>query len=282
DSVAVAGFSQPFDVYWSSAGFNFSATLTQAAGSQNCTQTPASGAAAAVTSISLPNGRSYGFQYDPTYGLLDKIAYPSGGYVRYVWAMTSSSSEYGDWDGPVRNGSSLGACEYFYTTPVITDRYVSFDGSAEVLHQHFAYATNWSGSQIGRWTTKTTTVTAYDLVRGGSFETVYTYSPDGVVPQVNSDESLTAQIPVEQSIDYRDWNGAELRTVKESWLDPRLLGARTTTLENGETSETAWTYNGNEQVTEQDDYDFGPSGSAGPLLRKSVRVNESETPGLGV
>ena len=43
------------------------------------------GTLASYSSISLPNGNSYQFQYDSVYGFVNKIVYPTGGYVSYTW-----------------------------------------------------------------------------------------------------------------------------------------------------------------------------------------------------
>jgi len=91
------------------------------------------------------------------------------------------------------------SCRYDF--PAVIDRYVSFDGVTEVLHQHFSYVTNWTGTNP-TWNYKTTTQTTYDLVRNTNFVTIYTYSPLAIayVPNCASC-SGTNQIPVEQTID---------------------------------------------------------------------------------
>ena len=115
----------------------------------------------------MPNGKSYTFAYDTTYCLVNKLAYPTGGYVRYVWGQ-NPLSHYGAF---TPNGQA-NWCQMHYSVPAITDRYVSFDGSTEVLHQSFSYGTTWSSSDPSTWTSKTTTVTTTDLVRNTTFTTV--------------------------------------------------------------------------------------------------------------
>ncbi len=220
DSVAVSGVSGQTLVNWGPQNYSFNVTMTHVAGTQACTENTNSASDSEIQSIVLPNGDTYSFGYDPTTGLVNRISYPGGGVVTYTWNETPTSSEYGSWAGPISadGGGSTGPCDYYYATPVITDRWVSFGGSS-VLHQHFDYSTTW-GSTQGQWTQKQTTVTSYDLVRGGSFQTIYKYSPEFVIPQINTQDYLTSQIPVEQEIDHYDWSGAELSRVVETWLNP--------------------------------------------------------------
>src|SRR6185437_3707916 len=255
-------------------------------GSAACT-TSLADSAGVVSQIVLPNGRGYSFDYASNpYGMLDKITYPSGGYVRYVWGL-NSQAESGLWQ---QGGTNGGVWDCRYDFPAITDRYVSFDGSTEVLHQHFSYNTVWqTGSD--QYTTKTTTVTTTDLVRSTSFTTVYTYSSLGAPqqPDLNPDGTnavslFTRQIPIEQSIQYDDTNGHLLKTVTKSWAGLRTMSSERTTLDNGQSLLKIYCYNASEQVTEEDEYDYGtstitppscsngvPSGTvAGALLRKTV------------
>lgn len=41
----------------------------------------------AITAVSLPNGKSYVFKYHPTYGTISEIDFPTGGYVKFSWAI---------------------------------------------------------------------------------------------------------------------------------------------------------------------------------------------------
>jgi YD repeat-containing protein len=77
------------------------------------------------------------------------------------------------------------------------------------------------------------------------------------------------EIPVESTVTYNDVGGALLKTVSKTWQNERLLKTETTAYANGQTSETAYTYDANEMEIERDDYDFGAS-APGSLLRKVV------------
>jgi RHS repeat-associated protein len=271
DNISVAGLSSAYKVYWTTASASFNISVDNL-GTAAC-PTSLANSAKVISQIVLPNGQSYTFSYNSTYGMLGKITYPSGGYVRYVWGL-NSQSESGLWTQGVPGG--YWDCRYDF--PAITDRYVSLDGTTEVLHQHFSYSTSWqSGSD--QWTSKTTTVTTTDLVRGTSFNTVYTYSPvvSPCQPDLNPNGSgcvgnFTQQMPVEQTIQYYDTNGHLLKTVGKTWCnnDPRELCSATTTLnDTNQVSEVTYSYNSNEEQTERDEYDYG-SGGRGALTRKTV------------
>jgi RHS repeat-associated protein len=259
NTVTVDGLSASYTVDWTSTSYNYSVggTLGSTSDSYCATAFPStSGTQSVISSIVLPNNQAYTFYYDSTYGLLNKIVYPTGGYVRYVWGINSNSetSSFADEYG------NATACPYFYGTPAVLQRYVSFNGSTEVLEQSFTYSTTWGSSG---WTSKQTTVTTYDLLRGGSFQTTYLYSPASApgIPYMPSSVygvNLTVQIPLEQTVTYGDWNGSTARTVNKTWLDPYRMACQQTIL--GSTSPGSMVlfyYAGGTQVAEKDEYDFG-------------------------
>lgn len=93
NTVAVSGQTGPYNQSWESVPVSFSVTSTPT-GSVPCTGIgvgPAQGTNYVVQTLTLPNNKSYQFQYDPTFGLLSKITYPSGGYVSYTWGVNSQS-----------------------------------------------------------------------------------------------------------------------------------------------------------------------------------------------
>ena len=267
ETVTISGLGAAYTVNWTTtAGPSFTTPATvlpQAPPTVSDCTIPipnVGGTIPAVSSITLPNGQSFSFVYDATYGRINKMIYPTGGYVRYVWGIYSEA-EWGHYQGT--NGTTNFACDMLYGTPAVTDRYVSYDGVTEVLHQHFAYTTpTWSATT---WTFKQTKVTTYDLVRGTSFETDYDYLPftDPNQPNMN----IPAQIAVESVITYyNDLGTTTLKTVSKTWENERLLATQNTAYPNGKTAGTTWGYNSNEMETEQDDYDFG-SGAPGSRLR---------------
>ncbi len=283
DSINVVGLTSPYKVYWTTASASFTDNMVDLDPSDPDTKgcpTSMSGSTSAVSQIDLPNGQKFATTYDPTYGMLTKIVYPSGGYVRYVWGL-NPQSEALNWTKVLTVGGYNYHCRYDF--PAITDRYVSFDGSTEILHQHFNYTTTWqSGSYPNNlyWTSKQTTVTTTDLVRNTSFNTVYTYSPVAApaVPDINPNGpgilgELTEQIPVEQMIQYYNTSGTLLKTVAKTWFSyPPVLSSEETTLNDttpNQVSEITYSYNSSEEQTQREEYDYG-SGAPGALLRNTV------------
>jgi hypothetical protein len=273
-SVSVSG-SSPYQVYWTSVTPNYSANLSWVGGARACTMWGSQRNINVVSAIVLPNEQQFSFQYDPTYGTVNKITYPTGGYVRYVWGM-NHLAEYGQWPATTTQ-DPYGTCGYRYDTPAILHRYVSFDGVTEVLQQDFSYSTNWNPSDLSSWLTKSTTVTTTDLVRGTAYNTVYTYNWVAAGYQPNT-SARPVQIPVEQTVTYKSPGGSVLRTVSKSWQNERVLTRQQTTLENNQVAESDWSYDQTpgpssgeltEQVIEKDEYDYG-SGSRGALLRKTL------------
>ncbi len=82
-----------------------------------------------LTELTLPNGAKYTFQYN-IYGEITRINYPTGGYERFVYAQAT----------PV---AAVGTLDYDQFNRIVTDRYISEDGSTEV---HWQYAVNTSGA----------------------------------------------------------------------------------------------------------------------------------------
>ena len=164
-------------------------------------QTAQSGSIKGVQSISLPNGQSYTFEYDPTFGLVSKITYPNGGWVSYTWALSTEQSTLATFSGIINGQSAIpvaGPCNWRYQTPVIVQREVGFSSSSgAVLTQTFTYTTNWEASPNYYWSSKTTTVTTTDNVSGHKSETIYTYGSVGQPIQPNAPGMVQPQLQVE-------------------------------------------------------------------------------------
>jgi RHS repeat-associated protein len=270
NTVTVAGLSSAYTVTWGTATVKFSVTSTGSSDSGECSPLPAASASfPVITAIELPNGQKYQFSYDPNYGSVSKIVYPSGGYVSYTWGLNSQSALI---TFPVSSGT--GTCSYIYDKPAILHRYVSFDGSTTALQQDFSFSTVWN-SEASAWTSKQTTVTTHDLVRGTEFETIHSYA-GASAPEPPFDDLLgqneDAEMPQETQTVYQDVGGAVLKTVTKTWFDLFVISSETTALGSGTsapTSEVTYTYGPGDQVTQKEEYDFG-SGAPGSLLRKTV------------
>jgi len=260
DSFSVSGQQQPYTLSWGTAPTNYTIAFADT-GNTVCPAFSASDIQPVyvLTSLALPNGKFYQFAYDSTYGLLNKITYPGGGWIRYTWGPVPSS---------VRSltvpAGQVGTppCWYVHDWFSITRREVSFDGVNVALREDYSYSTSWSGGTgCGPdWCTKQTTVTATDVVRGETITTIYNYLHGGMFSDNNPYNSFPSEgesVPLERTVVYRNSGGAILQTVTKAWYDQdRLLACDARTLDNGLTSEAFYTYSG-VMMTAKRQYDFG-------------------------
>lgn len=210
--------------------------------------------------ITLPNGKTYTLSFDPSFGQINKILFPGSGYVRYVWGLnTNSSSGTASYTFTSNNVVYTEGCNYEFDTPAITDRYVSYDGTHEVLHQQFSYTTTWWPQSLEAWI-KTTTVTTTDMVTGQVSIAKYTYGP--IQADIYDSSSwLDASLPVERSIQYENASGTVLETVNKTWGDVRhVIGEQTILFNpqggNGQGSAKQYCYDANEQLVGVYEYGF--------------------------
>jgi len=277
DTVTVSGFGNPYTVGWSTIATGppvaVGATLLYNGNGQCITTFPniSGGGVSAIKSITLPNNTSYTytFSYDTSYGLVNQITYPNGGYVKYVWGLNPLS----EFDSIEDTTGGPNNCLWEHDTPAVMHRYVSFDGVNTALQQDFSYSTTWSAT-TGVWSSKTTTVTTTDKVTGLVDTKTYTYSAITPPSQPNDFNRYAQQIPVEQTIVVKDSTNKTLRTTTKAWLDQYELASEQTTLEdNSTTSKTTYSYGPGAQVTGKDDYDW--STGTPPLLRRTTTSYQS-------
>ncbi|HEU5409263.1 MAG TPA: hypothetical protein VFU48_15960, partial [Nitrospira sp.] len=269
NTVSVSGLSQPYTLTWAnvSVGYTVDEALTfhpsgYCLGPSNLSETYA-----VVTAIQLPNGEQYTLSYDPTYGLINKITYPTGGYVSYTWGI-NPASEAAFWTDGYGNNN---ACYMRYGSVALQSRSVSYDGSSIALTQSFTYSTTWPSDGAYNWSSKKTTVTTTDMTRQGhpSFTKTYTYSPILAGSPPNTFDLIASYVPVEQAVSTTDWNGNSIAYVTKSWADQYTVSSITTNL-NGMTRKSTYAYVPYTTIPmETDTYDFG-NGSAGTLLGKQI------------
>jgi RHS repeat-associated protein len=267
DQVSISGLSSNIVLHWTNVSVSFpetAHTVSSGAGTTTCTMGTTSPVSIKVVSeIDLPNGTKYTFTYDPTYGRVSKITFPGGGYVRYVWGLNSSSAA-AYFVATVQPGNPL-SCDVQYDVPAVTDRYVSYDGSTEVLHQHFTYSTTWNATSPWNWDSKATTVTSTDLLTNQVAVTSYNYVPggaDGGGPYAYAvGNNVSAAVPVEKSVVYQDGGGHTLKTVNKTWLNLFALMGEQTILDNGQGIASLSCYDANEQVTNAYQYGFQSEGA---------------------
>ena len=283
NTLTVSGLSSPYQLTWATENFNFSVNASPsgteppycngAAGSTSGTQT-------VMTSLTLPNNQVYHFHYGTDtstgapsnpYGLLNEIVYPNGGYVQYAWGINPLAQ---DVEFPAAEND--GTCEYHVDSIAVLHRYVSYDGSKVALQQDFQYATNWVPGEAfpSLWSTKTTLVTNTDNIAATVNSTLYTYSGSGTPEPPYIGYSAGSQIPLEQSVVYKDGKGDTLQTVTKKWQDPYALTNKTTTLPNNSSSIIADQYGTRDQVIEEDDTDYGQSA----LTRKTLYTYQTFAP----
>ena len=290
NTIAVSGLSNPFTLTWATHtnllipateyGQSVDKTsICSQAGTSGPVEYPSLGPG--ITQLTLPNGQSYRFSYDSTYGLLNKITYPNGGYVSYTWGLNKNSSAFMKVETDPEDGTFY--CVYTVDQPAVVQRQVSFDGQTIALTQQFNYSTSWSSPQIGWIGSETTTVTTTDKVTGLTYSTVYTYSATngGTPPNdpARQPQGFNIYYPSqEQTIQYyKDTNtaGTPLRTVTKGWLDPDDLVCEIDTLDNGSISGVFNAYKPGgigpiQLLTDKREYDYGLLTSASQCINSAT------------
>ncbi|MGH9525208.1 MAG: hypothetical protein ACRD2F_00920, partial [Terriglobales bacterium] len=272
NTITVSGLSSPYTLDWGSwsrAGYTVSAQYDPQNPS-GCQQVEAdTTTVSGISSIALPDGQSYQFQY--ANGLLSKIIFPTGGYVRYVWGAGPV------WDSvayPAAQGG--GDCVARYSEPVVTARYVSFNGSSEVLEQDFTYENPTWGGYWGDWATRQTKVTTKDLVTGATRITWYNYIGFSLGAQPNDPTTAgSGEVTMETSVLHEDGSGTVLETDARSGAFD-LPPSETVTMGpagDGETRETERDYSnspcGLPVLGALKSYDYGKN-APGPLLNQTI------------
>lgn len=208
----------------------------------------------AVQSIILPDGRSYQFTYDSVYGLIKQITYPTGAWVQYTWApnVDSEATTWSAGEGSnsitaplqfIPGSNRNGVCFFRHDIPALQSRIVSYDGVNKAEEEDFVYSTQWPSDTATAWDSKTTTVTTIDYTRPAhpQSEAIYTYSSFPIFSALGDYMSHSGQA-AENTITYKDFNGAVLKTVTKSWNTPKQLASQCETLNNGFTSGRFYTY----------------------------------------
>jgi hypothetical protein len=93
DTLSVSGLASPYQVTWETVPAKYTMTHSQMRPDAGCTFPAVNQSLIVVKSITLPNGQQYQFSYDPTYGYLSQITYPSGGWIKYTWKLSDQLSE---------------------------------------------------------------------------------------------------------------------------------------------------------------------------------------------
>jgi RHS repeat-associated protein len=252
-TITIPGLGEPYTIAWGTATPNYSVHPTNRAPGDQC-QNPTNVTVpkTVITSVTLPNGQEYQFSYDSTFATLSKVVYPTGGYVRYVWGYYPQS-EFITYPDAYNNPTN---CSYLIDKPALLNRFVSFNGSTEVLEQDFTYsAITWDPKNGNLWDKEQTTVTTKDLVRGWSQATSYSYAPILIYWQPDDFVAKTAQVPVESSVTYNDWSGNTIRTVNKNWIDQYEMQGQQIVANGTVTSDQFFVFGPGAQIT--DKYECG-------------------------
>lgn len=195
-----------------------------------------------LTSLSLPDGTSYKFYYDPLYATIDKIAFPTGGYVRFVWGIKPVAEQ-------VKGVASESAL-------VVTDAYISNDSGGE---DHWNYSYPQNVTLPVQWTS---TVTAPDgsytnYIGGGvSFSTIFT----GGAPTVFETER-----------DMYDKSGNELMSVvKTGGIFPSYIITTHWDTKSNNQQQVHYVYDQYNNVAEKDESDFYSCATATPCTKITI------------
>ena len=244
---AVEGTPQPYVATWTGIGgnlFTVPFTVVQSTALQGyCAyQGPSGGGGYNITSLALPDGTSYQFSYDPSFGLLNQITYPNGAWVKYTWSIPGQNDDASyswinlSYDPTGTIGSyTVNTCGVTYGRPAIQTRTVSFDGQNVALKETYSYSTNFVAASSwnfngGNYSTKTTNVVTQDILRNTSYSTTYTYVPNSIgyitqpAPLSNYGVPVYANMSdwpaVEKSVQTQDISGNVLLTENKTWQDP--------------------------------------------------------------
>ena len=244
---AVEGTPQPYVATWTGIGgnlFTVPFTVVQSTALQGyCAyQGPSGGGGYDITSLALPDGTSYQFSYDPSFGLLNQITYPNGAWVKYTWSIPGQNDDASyswinlSYDPTGTIGSyTVNTCGVTYGRPAIQTRTVSFDGQNVALKETYSYSTNFVAASSfnfngGNYSTKTTNVVTQDMLRNTSYSTTYTYVPNSIgyitqpAPLSNYGVPVYANMSdwpaVEKSVQTQDISGNVLLTENKTWQDP--------------------------------------------------------------
>lgn len=107
-----------------------------------------------ISSIALPDGRSYSFSYDPVYGTLSQINFPTGGNVRFVWGVRGdgyastqdtnlivrAESTLVVKDVYLTTGSSTSHWSYFYPDMDSTGNLITNEGAPDGTQTSYIYS----------------------------------------------------------------------------------------------------------------------------------------------
>jgi YD repeat-containing protein len=229
-----------------------------------------------TTSLSLPNGRSYTFEYDPNFGELTRVNLPTAGYIKYVYQTFPQID-----NGP----ASIVPCAGLYLdSRRVVERRVSEDGVNEHVWQ-YRYVVDPTGKQP--------TYTDVTDPLGNVTRHIFMMDMAGGLSEVQTETRDAAGNLLRKVVNDWDWdrNSGPIQTGQDGnpegtgTKNLRIVGTTTTLVDTNQVSRTETDYDKSisypnafpppqtitesmMNVTETREFDYG-IGAVGPLLRRT-------------
>ncbi len=204
-----------------------------------------------LTRVTLPNGRSYEFEYvlnsdGTTTGEVSKLIFPTGGYVRYIHGWAPGAPPEGSWFGQERRADA---------------RIVSEDGLA-ASEKTWSYAAGMVTDPLGN-------------VELDYYQFYYPVNAVAVPTKIqfkNSAGSVVKTIDQTIACDATSYNDPSPHTndpVSATCSNPRITSRVTTLNDTNQQSKEVLTYGTHGNVTQKSEYDWG-AGAPGGLIRRTT------------
>jgi RHS repeat-associated protein len=220
-----------------------------------------------VSSVILPDGRSYEFRYN-SYGELARVVLPTGGAIEYD--MTAGS-------GVIQANGSNGLAYQIYRRVIERRTYAdgttlegrttyTLNGATTTASHYNAAGTllareshSYAGSAEFSLFTATSSAFYSDWHEGKELSTSY-YAADGVTVMKTVVNTWEQRAPVSWYPTLYSNSG------KEPANDPRITQTVTTLVDTNQVSKTTYSYDQYNNRTDSYEYDYG-TGTAGALVR---------------
>jgi RHS repeat-associated protein len=201
-----------------------------------------------LTSVTLPNGKSYQFEYLPNVdtdaagastALLSKIILPTGGYIRYTYTNGREVAQY----------------------TAIASRVVSSDGTPASENTWTYVAGGGLPNSVSQVTDALGNIQVIQFDSHGWAPATITYkSPAGTVLRT---------ITRTMGCDETAYNNVDVTVVNSGCSNPRVLSEITALNDTNQQSKVTYTYGTRGNVTAKSEYDWG-SAAPGPLVRSTT------------
>jgi RHS repeat-associated protein len=207
--------------------------------------------------LTLPDGRIYGFSFDPNFGEVTKVTLPTGGYIRYQYTTLAAVDT-------IPSFTDGTCCLFVIDSRRVAARFVSSTGLSQDEKE-------WQYSYSGHTTTATDPLGNVSI---HTFSTDDRFSPEYETLGQYYQGSSTLLKTIANV--WAHSSGVVLQTLKVKTIantDWRLTSQTTTlndTNQMRQETNTYDTYSGSQaNLLSSSDFDWG-NGASGPLLRRTV------------